>query len=300
MPANVVHSKHEEKEWKQAKEAAEREGHEGDYAYIMGVYERLRSRVGGTKGTDAYRKDMHRGVRGYLVRDEARKSMGRVRSLAKALSAELKRKVDSGAAHWVTVKEGPLEGRHLLIDGPRPSGDKKSTGKILAGHGIPPHVIEKITGATHAHHLEHEPSVMPGDIIRYEGGHTHMRVYGVEPNGDLKVKELTHNGVRKKETTIPAKLAGDYKRVTGDEEKLAHQSEEHAHHGGDFEEGDLVRDNHREYQVVGYDDKDRLIAKELKAFGKPSDGKEVKLSARTVKDLQYVGKGKEEPTVGSI
>ncbi len=77
------------------------------------------------------------------------------------LSPGLQAKVKSGSAHWVTVKEGPLEGRHLLIDGSRPADGKKSYGKILAGHGIPPHVIEKITGATHAHHLEHEQSNGP-------------------------------------------------------------------------------------------------------------------------------------------
>ncbi len=72
------------------------------------------------------------------------------------LSHELHAKVVAGGAHWVTVKEGPLEGRHLLVDGPRPAEGKKSHGRILAGKGIPPHVVEKITGATHAHHLKHE------------------------------------------------------------------------------------------------------------------------------------------------
>lgn len=77
------------------------------------------------------------------------------------LSTHLKTKVAAGDAHWVTVKSGPLEGRHLLIEGSRPKDGKKSTGKILAGHGIPPHVIEKITGATHAGDLEHEQSSGP-------------------------------------------------------------------------------------------------------------------------------------------
>jgi len=81
--------------------------------------------------------------------------------IEKALSGTLKAKVDNGDAHWVTVKEGPLEGRHLLIDGVRPEKGGQSKGKILAGHGIPTHVIEKITGATHAHHVEHEQSEGP-------------------------------------------------------------------------------------------------------------------------------------------
>ncbi len=76
--------------------------------------------------------------------------------LRKALSDDLKAKVANGQAHWVTVKEGPLEGRHLLIGGARPPAGTTSHGPILAGHGIPPHVIEKITGATRAEHVKHE------------------------------------------------------------------------------------------------------------------------------------------------
>ncbi len=81
--------------------------------------------------------------------------------LRKALSDDLKAKVASGDAHWVTVTEGPLEGRHLLIGGPRPKDGQPSRGTILAGHGIPPHVITKLTGATHAHEVEHVVSDGP-------------------------------------------------------------------------------------------------------------------------------------------
>ncbi len=90
------------------------------------------------------------------------------------LSPHLKAMVRAGGAHWVTVKEGPLKGRHLLIDGPRPALGKQSRGKILAGHGIPPHVVEKITGATHAHHLEHEQSEGPKEKekVKTEGPFT--------------------------------------------------------------------------------------------------------------------------------
>ena len=90
-----------------------------------------------------------------------RKSVGLRMTLHKALSKELQERVTDGSAHWVTVKEGPLEGRHLLIEGPRPAAGHASQGKILAGHGIPPHVVEKITGATHAEHVEHKASDGP-------------------------------------------------------------------------------------------------------------------------------------------
>ena len=67
MPANIVRTPREERLWREAKEAAEREGHAGDYAYITGTYERLRSRVGGAKGKDAYRERMRTGETGRLV-----------------------------------------------------------------------------------------------------------------------------------------------------------------------------------------------------------------------------------------
>jgi hypothetical protein len=75
--------------------------------------------------------------------------------LQKALSSDLAAKVKGGDAHWVTVKEGPLEGRHLLINGARPANGQQSSGKILAGHGIPAHVIEKITGASEGSDIKH-------------------------------------------------------------------------------------------------------------------------------------------------
>ena len=76
-------------------------------------------------------------------------------ALQKALSSDLSAKVKSGDAHWVTIKEGPLEGRHLLIDGARPANGQQSSGKILAGHGISAHVIEKITGASEGSDIKH-------------------------------------------------------------------------------------------------------------------------------------------------
>ena len=49
MPANAVHGKREERLWKEAKAVAEKEGKAKDYAYIMGIFERMRDRVGGGK-----------------------------------------------------------------------------------------------------------------------------------------------------------------------------------------------------------------------------------------------------------
>lgn len=43
---------------------------------------------------------------------------------------------------WVTIKEGPLEGRHILIDG---------HGYIVGGRGIPKKVIDKLNGG----HIDH-------------------------------------------------------------------------------------------------------------------------------------------------
>lgn len=41
MPNNVVHSAKDEKHWREAKMLARKEGHGGDYAYIMGIYKKM-------------------------------------------------------------------------------------------------------------------------------------------------------------------------------------------------------------------------------------------------------------------
>jgi len=82
------------------------------------------------------------------------------------LSEGLRQRVADGTAHWVTVtdEDSPLHGRHLLIGGPRPEHGTHSHGPILAGHGIPAHVIEKITGATRAEQVEHTMSDGPETV----------------------------------------------------------------------------------------------------------------------------------------
>ncbi|MCL8207211.1 MAG: hypothetical protein K6V97_03935 [Actinomycetia bacterium] len=67
MPASVVRTPREERLWEQAKQRAARQGHAGDWAYVMGVFERLRTRVGGAKGRDAYRRRLRRNAQGRLV-----------------------------------------------------------------------------------------------------------------------------------------------------------------------------------------------------------------------------------------
>ncbi len=67
MPAGAVRTPHQDQMWQQAKTAASREGHEGDWPYIQGVYQRLRTGVGGKKGRDAYRGRLKRGESGRLV-----------------------------------------------------------------------------------------------------------------------------------------------------------------------------------------------------------------------------------------
>lgn len=67
MPATVVRSPHEEKMWQQAKAAAKRAGRPKDWAYVMATFERMKARVGGKKGMDAYRSQMHRNKKGRLV-----------------------------------------------------------------------------------------------------------------------------------------------------------------------------------------------------------------------------------------
>ena len=46
MPTNVVKTTRDEKLWKRAKEQAVSAGKAGNYAYIMGVYKRMKARQG--------------------------------------------------------------------------------------------------------------------------------------------------------------------------------------------------------------------------------------------------------------
>lgn len=105
--------------------------------------------------------------------------------LAKALSEDLQHKVQSGSAHWVTIKDedSPLHGRHLLIDGPRPEKGEKSSGRILAGHGIPVHVVEKITGAKSG-----------GDIKTEHNEDTHV-VQAMSHSAKLNALGAVHQGM---------------------------------------------------------------------------------------------------------
>ena len=42
MPANVVHSSRDEEKWEKAKSIAAKQGKAGNYAYIMGIYKRMK------------------------------------------------------------------------------------------------------------------------------------------------------------------------------------------------------------------------------------------------------------------
>jgi hypothetical protein len=45
----VVKSERDERLWHQAKVIAAKEGHAGEYDYIMGIYQRMKKRKGGGK-----------------------------------------------------------------------------------------------------------------------------------------------------------------------------------------------------------------------------------------------------------
>lgn len=49
MPHGVVKTKRDEHLWKLAKQAATKEGRSKDYAYIMGIYKRMKRGKGGSK-----------------------------------------------------------------------------------------------------------------------------------------------------------------------------------------------------------------------------------------------------------
>jgi hypothetical protein len=49
MPANVVKTARDERLWEMAKVQAAKEGRPDDYAYIMGIFMRMKKRQGGSK-----------------------------------------------------------------------------------------------------------------------------------------------------------------------------------------------------------------------------------------------------------
>jgi hypothetical protein len=46
MPVGVVKNAEDEKHWGEAKAQAQKEGHEGDWAYVMGIYQRMKHHTG--------------------------------------------------------------------------------------------------------------------------------------------------------------------------------------------------------------------------------------------------------------
>jgi len=44
LPSNVVKTKEDEAKWKKAKTLAAKEGRAGDYAYIMGIYQKMKGK----------------------------------------------------------------------------------------------------------------------------------------------------------------------------------------------------------------------------------------------------------------
>jgi len=49
MPTNVVKTSHDETLWNEAKVQASHEGHAGNYAYVMGIFQRMKGRAGTAK-----------------------------------------------------------------------------------------------------------------------------------------------------------------------------------------------------------------------------------------------------------
>lgn len=49
MPVNVVKTKRDERLWNTAKQQAAKQGRKNDWQYVMGIYQRMKHRVGGTK-----------------------------------------------------------------------------------------------------------------------------------------------------------------------------------------------------------------------------------------------------------
>lgn len=49
MPANIVKTKSDERRWEEAKRQAQKQGKGSDYAYVMGIFQRMKTRAGSAK-----------------------------------------------------------------------------------------------------------------------------------------------------------------------------------------------------------------------------------------------------------
>ena len=49
MPTNVVKTARDERLWEKARSQASSEGKSGNYAYVMGIYKRMKARQGAAK-----------------------------------------------------------------------------------------------------------------------------------------------------------------------------------------------------------------------------------------------------------
>lgn len=66
MPANVVKSERDEKLWNKAKKKAKEQGKGEDYAYIMGIYKKMKgdnSDNGDSEKEAAFRRGYYRALR---------------------------------------------------------------------------------------------------------------------------------------------------------------------------------------------------------------------------------------------
>lgn len=50
MPVNVVKNEEDERHWQKAKSLAEQQGHKDDWAYVMGIYQKMK----GTQKQSSY------------------------------------------------------------------------------------------------------------------------------------------------------------------------------------------------------------------------------------------------------
>lgn len=89
-------------------------------------------------------------------------------------------------AHWVTIKkQGPLQGRHVLID---------SAGYIVGGKGIPQNVLNQLNGQHVAHHAPVEP-LARHDAYQQTYDSTGDREFR-DQKGTWTVSEVKHDNKR--------------------------------------------------------------------------------------------------------
>ncbi|MCL8207210.1 MAG: hypothetical protein K6V97_03930 [Actinomycetia bacterium] len=132
----------------------------------------------------------------------------------------------------------------------------------MAGHGIPPHVIERLTGATHAHHVAHQVTEGPDEDIA-----AWVRTHVKHLTGHVRVEHAPGHGLRLhlhpgNWAERGSALADAVRRLPlpAAVRQRVEALEKQARAAADWEEKDRLRDEAERLRTAFYDRVERFLA----------------------------------------